>query len=194
MMWRFPDKPTTSSPGVLPMLKDGDWLCQIKFDGWRCLARWDGRDLTFTSRERKALPVSANMVKALYDAVHELPPCLLDGEWMCRRDNQPEGVRLFDILEEDGQWLGGLNAADRWLRFSGLVAGRVDGDLVGIVPCTDRGYAEWFEWSKELPGAEGVVLKHKTSTYIGSVRRSVDNPLWLKAKWREGFDGQLRVA
>ena len=65
---------------------------------------------------------------------------------------------------------------------------------ISIVPFTTGRYQDFFEFSKTLPGAEGIVLKHKTSRFIGSVRKSVDNPMWLKVKWREGADGQLRVA
>jgi hypothetical protein len=67
-------------------------------------------------------------------------------------------------------------------------------DRISIVPFTTGGYVDFFDFSKTLPGAEGIVLKHKTSRFIGSVRKSVENPMWLKVKWRAGADGQLRVA
>jgi ATP-dependent DNA ligase len=56
------------------------------------------------------------------------------------------------------------------------------------------GYFEFFQFSKTLAGCEGIVLKHRDSKFSGSVRKCVDNPLWLKIKWRDGADGQTLVA
>ena len=191
----YPDKPVASNVAVLEMLIDDDWLAEIKYDGWRALARWDGHDVILTSRHQNTIPATAHVTRALYEAVHSLPPCLLDGEWMGRRDDQPESLRLFDLLEFDGEWLGRVGAWNRWMRFTGLIEPRlVEGELVSIVPHTTTGYRDFFEYSKELPGAEGIVLKLKTSPFIGSVRRSVDNPLWLKCRHRAGSDGQLVIA
>ncbi len=50
MLTRFPDKPLASSVAVLPSLRDGQWLAEFKYDGWRVwievgvvLKRVDGR-------------------------------------------------------------------------------------------------------------------------------------------------------
>ncbi len=59
-------------------------------------------------------------------------------------------------------------------------------ELVQLAEATDEGYADFFGYSKTIAESEGIVLKHKASHFIGSTRRSVDNPLWLKVKWRRG--------
>lgn len=196
-MHRFPDKPVASSPGVLEMLADGDWIAQIKFDGWRTLLEWDGSRPTLTSRHKTPIPASPDLVEFLANFLTGSPPMLLDGEFMGRRDNQAEALRLFDMLAFDGRWQGDMACYARLGllcgSFPGLILAGTESRL-SIVPHTTGGYVDFFEFSKTLPGSEGIVLKQKTSRFIGSVRKSVDNPLWLKVKWREGADGQLRVA
>ncbi|MGE5610378.1 MAG: RNA ligase family protein [Bacillota bacterium] len=194
--FRFPDKPTTSSEGVLTTLRDGDWLAQAKYDGWRALVEWDGTRALLTSRHQEIIPASQTLLAEIAEALAPLPPCLLDGEWMGRRDGQPESLWLFDLLAIEGTWLGNVGAAERFARFCRVPWPKIPdpGPRVKLVECVTSGYIEFFQYSKRLPGCEGIVLKHKDSKFIGSVRKCVDNPLWLKAKWRDGADGQVLVA
>jgi len=37
MKFRFPDKPTESTPTLFDGMRTEDWVCQDKIDGWRCL-------------------------------------------------------------------------------------------------------------------------------------------------------------
>ncbi len=194
MTFRYPDKPTPSGPGVLADLPDGEWLAQMKSDGFRCLVDWNGDCPTFTSRERLPIPASVDLGADVIAALDGLPPLTLDAEWMGRRDRQPEGLVVFDLLVMEGRWLGEKSAGQR---FADLLTlwGRVKAPpTVRLVEWAGRGYPAFFKLSKTRPGVEGIVLKHDTSRYIGSVRRSVDNPLWLKCKWRGGEDGQTRLA
>jgi ATP-dependent DNA ligase len=91
----------------------------------------------------------------------------------------------------EGSWIGHHRAIDR---FNTLRRQFEQTPRVHIVAWTLSDYPEFFEHSKTLPGVEGIVLKRTDSKYIGSVRQSVDNPGWMKVKWREGADGQVRVA
>ncbi len=193
-MFRFPDKPTTSSSGILPTLRDSDWLAQLKFDGWRALVDWDGQRALLTSRHDEVIPVSQSLLAEIAQALADVPPCILDGEWMGRRDGQPESLWLFDALAIKGQWLGGLGAGERFTRFCWLFTKSDPAPRVRLVDCVRSGYPDFFRYSKTLRGCEGIVLKHKDSEFIGSVRKCVDNPLWLKVKWRDGADGQTLVA
>jgi ATP-dependent DNA ligase len=189
-MFRYPDKPTTSSLGVLDHLVDGEWLADLKYDGWRALIRWDGNMVTFTSRHRKALPGTPGLLLEARDCLHGLPPALLDGEWMGRRDDQPESLVFFDMLEIGAESCWSRTADDRRTRLVGMIQRLTP--RIRMVEYVDRGYRDFFERSK-VPGCVGIVLKRKDSKLIGSIRNSVDNPNWLKVKWREGFDGQTRV-
>ncbi len=193
-LFRYPDKPTASGPGILPTLADGEWLAQMKHDGFRCLVEWNGHTPTLTSREQKPIPASIDLRCDLIAALDGLAPMLLDAEWMGRRDGQREGLVLFDVLAVRGRWLGEEPAWDRFLRLVALrgVGGaplRVLPPTVRLVDWTHEGYPAFFERSKQ-PGVEGIVLKHRASRFIGSTRRCVDNPQWLKVRWRGGEDGQ----
>ena len=161
-MFRYPDKPLSSSLGALDRLVEGEWLADLKYDGWRALVGWDGKDVTLTSRHRKPLPATARLLAQLRDAFRATGPALLDGEWMGRRDGQGESLVLFDVLETDGQSCWGLRADERRALLLGL------GLHVPLVVYVDCGYREFFERSK-VPGCEGIVLKRKDSRLIGSV-------------------------
>lgn len=191
--FRYPDKPTPSGPGVLPDLPDGEWLAQMKSDGYRCLLAWNAQCPTFTSRHAEPLPASVDLGCDVIGALDGLPPLLLDAEWMGRRDAQPEGLVVFDLLAYDGRWLGEKQAGQRFAELLTLWRSVRERPTVRLVEWATSGYHAFFERSKTLPGVEGVVLKHTTSRFIGSTRRSQDNPLWMKVKWRGGESGQTRL-
>jgi ATP-dependent DNA ligase len=193
-MFRFPDKPTTSSQGILPTLRNSDWLAQLKLDGWRTRLDWDGQRAILTSRHNKPIPASPSLLAEIAQALAPVPPCTLDGEWMGRRDGQPESLWLFDALAINGQWLGGLGAAERFKRLGRLFTRSDPAPRVRLVECVKCGFVAFFHYSKTVRGCEGIVLKHRNSNFIGSVRKCVDNPFWLKVKWRDGADGQTLVA
>lgn len=190
--FRFPDKPTRASAAALPDLQDGQWLAQAKPDGFRAVIQWDGSFPRLTSRHEKPIPISHGLLTELSEALRGvLPNSTIDGEWMGRRDGQPEGLWLFDLIEDEGCWIGHHGAL---CRFNTLRQSVRPSARVRIVPFTLTDYGAFFEHSKTIPGVEGIVLKRTDSKYIGSTRSSVDNPQWMKIKWREGADGQVRVA
>jgi ATP-dependent DNA ligase len=192
----FPDKPIRATELVFPHLVNGAWLAQLKMDGWRCMIAWDGVSLTLTSRHQKPIPVSGTMILQLTDWIRDKPPCTLDAEWMGRRDGQSEGLYLFDCLSLDGVWYGSRTVAERWGVLRGLTVLRGHSPFAGIqlVESADANYHSFFNYSKTVPGCEGIVLKKFDSRFIGSTRQCVCNSKWLKIKWRDGEDGQLRIA
>ena len=196
--WRFPDKPVDSAPAILTTLAEGEWLAQLKIDGWRCLIEWepDGAGLTLTSRHQEPIPASADLRRELTCLLEpQRAPLLIDAEWTGRRDRQPEGLVLFDLLGLEDEWLGGEGALARFheLRMLGSELGIGEGGRIRAVAWTLRDYPAFFEYSRTVPGVEGIVLKRCNSRYVGSVRRSVDNPAWLKVRHRAGEAGQTRL-
>ena len=197
-MFRYPDKPTPSSAPVLATLRPNDWIAQYKYDGWRCLLYRGEAGWAFTTRHHKPCPVSAALAAAIAGELAELPVgTLLDGEWMARRaglagNAGDEDLKLFDVLcLYPDNWATGMGAFDRFNVLRSIVGPAAQHR---IVPFTYAGYADFFEQSKADPLTEGVVLKHKTSIYRASIRECYVNPLWIKCKWRDGSDGQKRVA
>jgi ATP-dependent DNA ligase len=192
---RFPDKPTPASEARLLRLRDGEWLCQVKFDGWRAHIGWDGEAPTLLTRRFNPIPAGEALRRQLLRFCRKLPRnTLLDAEWVPaegspvfedRPSAGPERLVLFDALAAGGIWLGDLPASER---FDALVAvaapARRRLASVEIVECVRGGYADLYRRARAMPGAEGVVLKRCTSPFLGARDGCTANPHWLKVKWK----------
>lgn len=195
-MWRYPDIPILARPEILPVLEaQGGWLCQYKYNGWRCILEWTGSALTWTSRHRKGLAgaVTPELASETLAWASKLPAeTILDCEMLGRRDDvRVKGLVVFDVLAWGGEsFIGFLNTQDRFNRIP--FGGPDDGPRV--VECQSAGFLRMFESARNNPSVEGVVLKRATAPYIGSVRRCAENPGWLKVKFRGGEDGNLPIA
>lgn len=184
--FRFPDKPTKATTSVLPHLEDGDWLCQFKPDGWRTLVTVAEDGITLTSRHNEPIPAAPEFVTDVARSLREagMPSgTILDGEWMGRRDGQSERLYLFDMLQLEGCWIGGEGSCTRFMRLGRQIQHHQT-DKVRLVTSTLGDYAGMFADSQAAPGVEGIVLKRISAPYIGSRQRSIDNPNWLKVRWR----------
>lgn len=197
MIFRYPDKPVSAPPSILPTLQDGAWLCQPKHDGWRAVVMYDGPDGRLNIATRMNEPKIMHLATpAFLDAVKSAiarfePPVILDGEYMGMRDGQPEHLWLFDVLMVAGADLTKVDAARRYGVLGQHVA---PNDLVSITPVASSDYLREFEATRGKPGLEGVVLKRGNSAYIGSIRASVENPGWLKVRWKGGEGGNQVIA
>lgn len=199
--YRYPDIPSLVTPNVLDTLTPGDWLAQFKFNGFRTLYEWDGELLALWSRHKRWLtePTWA-FRQEIVARLRDLPPCIIDGEWMGRRAGQPERAWFFDMLAVDGEWIGNLPASDRFTQLQ-LALGDAAELVVpwfqkvgrGLVQIS--GYRAFYEHSKawEDRGCEGVVLKKADGRFFGRVDACYPNPGWLKVKFLGGEDGKLRL-
>jgi ATP-dependent DNA ligase len=188
MLTRYPDSPVMSGPDILPTLADGDYLVQYKVDGWRCVAERqpDGR-WTFTSRHDKALPVTSVLRRRVEPLLEHLPPgTMLDGEYLGRRPPVvgEEQFIAFDVMRHGAEWHTRKGAGERFRLLMELVPDEL------IVGHDFGDYPAFFESAKQLPTAEGIVLKHVASPYIGSVRKCAENRQWLKIRHRGGASNE----
>lgn len=193
-MYRFPDLPMEAKPSIFDTLGDATYLAQLKFNGWRAMYEWDGSALTIWGRHKRALvePTPGFLADtARWMRERELPPCLFDGEWMGRRDKDKaqvdERAWLFDMLAVNGAWIGGQSVEYRWAVLGQFAPPEL------VVPCVTGRYREFFDMSRTVPGAEGIVLKRTGSRFFGKVDKSFLNPAWIKVKWRGGEDGNLAL-
>ena len=69
----------------------GDWLYEVKWDGYRCIARVEGGSVTLQSRSSK--PLSFPNIE---DALAELVDGVVDGEIVAVLDG--EGRSSFAVL------------------------------------------------------------------------------------------------
>ena len=177
---------------ALPVAKlpEGDWLYEIKFDGYRALAFKEGKDVRLVSRNNEPLNYPQ-----LLDALKKLPVdrVVLDGEiaaldeqgrssFQLLQARELSGQRppifyyVFDMIQLDGKDLTGVPLLKRKAMAKALLA-----NLPDTVRFSASIQADSKRVLKEMKsrGLEGVIAKRKGSNYeIG--RRSA---AWVKFKW-----------
>ena len=191
--WRRP-RPAGFIPPCLPALVDDvpagpDWLHELKWDGYRIIARKEGSVIKLWSRAGRGWQLN---FPGIAEAVAALPQThlILDGEAVVLREDgtadffalrtRSAGLEarliVFDLLEVDGQDTRPLPLEERrerlaavlrlnlspWLLFSEAVEG-------------DKG-AVLFKHACER-NLEGIVSKRKGSPYISGPTTS-----WRKVK------------
>jgi len=174
-----------------PPASPEDWLFEVKYDGYRLLARIDGGDITLHTRNRndwthKLEPLRAALAKA------KLPDGWYDGEIVVHNaEGRPDfgllqqafdGKRtkdivyfLFDAPYLDGEDLRGLTLEERRSRLQAAMAG-IKGETVRLSAELAAPPEEVLDAACKM-GLEGVIGKRRDSTYTG--RRSRD---WIKLK------------
>lgn len=190
-----------ATPGGKPFTSP-DWLYEIKFDGYRCLARAgaaepvelrtkSGADCT------KWYPEAAETLARLPGGPHVIDGeiCVLDDlgrsdfnalqERSARRrwyqGCRPVTFCAFDLLFEDGRSVMGLSLVERKARLGRLLARVGDVLVVGDLPAD----AALFGQAVEPLQLEGFVAKRRASVYTPGMR----SPDWLKIKrkgWQDG--------
>ena len=183
--------------GYRPMLAtpsehvpSGDWLYEIKWDGYRIVATVAGSEASLrTRKDQDHTKRFENVAKELVKAV-KTPDCVVDGE-VCALDAEgrpsfsamqqgkagtPIVYFVFDLLEVEGESLVDLPIEERRKRLQKLLDKRNR---------TIR-YSETFDDGEALLEAanqqslEGIMAKRLGSKYLPGRR----TPEWLKIKGR----------
>jgi bifunctional non-homologous end joining protein LigD len=169
--------------------KGAGWLYEVKWDGYRALARLvAGGDATLTSRRGNDLTERFRSVASALPRAVRSPDCVLDGE-VCALDDRgrssfsamqqgkagtPIVYYVFDVLEIEGESLLGLPLTERRKRLDALIDRR--NKTVRVSDTFDDGNA--LLAAAEEQGLEGIVAKRADSHYLPG-RRNRD---WLKIK------------
>jgi bifunctional non-homologous end joining protein LigD len=164
------------------------WTFEVKWDGYRAVARLAGGEATLTSRNGNDLTARFPQVaKALEKAV-KTPDCVLDGE-VCALDEKgrasfsamqqaapgtPFVIYVFDLLEVEGEPLVELPLVERRRRLEQLLDRR--SRTVVLSEGFDDGEA-LLEAARDQ-GLEGVIAKRLDSPYVQGKRTRH----WLKIK------------
>jgi len=184
--------PQLATPVKRPPAGDA-WLHEMKFDGYRILARLDAGRVTLVSRNGREW---TDQFPSVVDSLRGLPAraALLDGEvavvtpdgrtsFQALQNYMNGGHRdalvymLFDLLHLDGQDLTGARLEDRKAALARLLGPR--GEEPGGLRYSDHvvgSGAEFFAEACRL-GLEGVVSKRRDAPY-----RSTRGADWVKAK------------
>jgi bifunctional non-homologous end joining protein LigD len=180
-------KPMLATPAAeLPSA--GDWVFEVKWDGYRALGYVRGGEARLVSRNGNDLTARfADVAKALAQAVRS-PECVVDGE-VCALDENgrpsfsamqqgkpgtPLVYEVFDVLEIDSVPIVDLPLAERHERLEALVDERQK--TVQVSGFFDDGQALYDAATEQ--GLEGVMAKRPGSRYAEG-KRTRD---WLKVK------------
>ena len=176
---------------VQQLPEDSDWLYEVKFDGYRCLADRDAAGLTLWSRRGNDLTAQfPNIAKAC----EELPPrTLLDGEVVAIDENGRISFNLLQHHRSQAQALlfyafdvvihRGINLLNEPLSKRRKVLSDLKKPLtrkataVPLSESIDATPTELIGVVKEF-GFEGVIAKRKDSCYEPGKRSGA----WLKYK------------
>jgi bifunctional non-homologous end joining protein LigD len=194
----------TVSPTYAPMLAGtspgvpaGDgWAFEIKWDGFRAIARVDGDDVQLWSRNGKRLEATHSAVAAALPQALTRSDCVLDGELCAFDDNGVPRFELFqrgegrlayvvfDLLELGGEPL----VAEPWSRRRELLAELIVPSAPMIVLSQVYDDGEALLAAAHQRGLEGILAKRRRAPYKAG-RRSDD---WRKIKLRK--ETTLRIA
>ena len=164
--------------------KGPGWVFEVKWDGFRALARVRGGEATLWSRNGNDLTGRFEQVARALPAALRTTDCVLDGE-VCALDERgrpsfsamqqgsgPLVYYLFDLLELEGEPLVALPLSERRERLEALVD---ESATVKLSAVFDDGEALLAAAKRQ--GLEGILAKRADSRYTG--RRSRE---WLKLK------------
>src|SRR5438128_450924 len=179
--------PMLATPEQRPPKGPG-WLFEVKWDGFRAIARVSQGEAKLTSRQGNDLTQRFQQVAKEIAKAVKTPDCVLDGE-VCALDEDgrssfslmqqgkpgtPIVYYVFDVLEVDGEPLVDLPLVERRMRLEQLLDKR--NRTVRLSETFDDGNA-LYEAAKEQ-GLEGIVAKRLDSRYLQG-KRTRD---WLKIK------------
>lgn len=166
----------------------GDWLYEIKYDGYRILLAVGGEARAYT---RSGLDWSAKFSTLIGAAGKIERSALIDGEAVVLDDEGRSSFQLmqgawkrghakvvfyaFDLLEVDGEDLSTLPLLERKKRLAKLIGKKQS----GVIRYSDHIEGEGAALFKQAcsAGLEGVIAKRANGRYVGARTES-----WLKIK------------
>jgi ATP-dependent DNA ligase len=187
-------------PPILPMLakrvgdlpREGKWIFEPKWDGFRAVVFRDAEDILIQSRDEKSLN---RYFPELVDPLKTTLPsrCVLDGEIVIARDGAldfdalqlrihpaasrvrllsqqtPASIVFFDLLCDSDQDLRGVPFQERRNRLESLL--RIAASPIHLTPATtDFNVADdWFH-RFEGAGLDGVIAKPVSGVYESNRR------------------------
>jgi ATP-dependent DNA ligase len=200
LSFRFPDKPTRIDSSFVLGIRENEWLCQGKYDGWRCQIYQDNGQLNFFSRIGNNLPSKTKFPQQIVDTVKALnlpDGTVLDSEFVGPRGRTPPQLYLFDCLALEGQWLVKQHFIERWKtvnRLYELIRNNSHVCLAETVECDFLNYFEklrqqWLD-NRDFKLFEGVVIKRKTGSLILNRSSCAKSIHMFKLKYRENDEGK----
>jgi bifunctional non-homologous end joining protein LigD len=175
---------------VTSVPEGGEWVFEIKYDGYRCLAAIAGNAVRLYTRTGKDWTSQFAAIAPPLSQIFK-GTALIDGE-LCAfddngrtdfstlKDNLSSGGPLtyfaFDLLELDGKDLTGLKLTERKEKLEKLLGKAGASSLVQFSPHIVGNGQKVFD-AIARDGHEGIIAKVANAPYLGGRTRS-----WLKIK------------
>lgn len=200
MIFRFPDNPIRITSDFVLGIRENEWLCQGKYDGWRCQIYQDNGQLNLFTKVGNNLPSKTNVPQQIIDTVKSLNlpnGTILDSEFVGPRGNMSPKIYLFDCLALNGEWLSKTHFVDRWdivNRLYNIISGNSHICLAETIESDFLSYFEklknkWVDSNKTFKLFEGVVLKRRTGTMVLNRSSCSKSMHMFKLKFRENDEG-----
>lgn len=201
LVYHQPDDPNEVGPLVLYKLErdedeKGEWIAQLKWDGWRTLlykqagqwVRHSKHDDGPAAKTQIPAPLMSELVSLKFP-----DGTAFDTEWMGGRCTDILNGRQYLIIHDlhyfNGQWQGEVPYQQRLKSLKTLLAlhrakNKVKTPNIELIDSVELGLLALYEKSKTMPLTEGVVIKRRDSGLIGRTTTPAKNPQWMKVKWR----------
>jgi bifunctional non-homologous end joining protein LigD len=182
---------------LVESLPSGDWIYEIKFDGYRALALRGGSDTRVLSRNEKDLGRKFTDVRDSVCAL-DVQDAIIDGEIVALDEKGRSSFQLlqafemgherppvvfyaFDLLQLNGKDLRNLPVEKRKAKLEELL--KNPPGVLRYSESFEHGVEELVSRAREL-GLEGLVAKRRGSQYQAGRRSGV----WLKLKLQQEQD------
>jgi bifunctional non-homologous end joining protein LigD len=189
---RLPDFVEPMKAKLVGSMPPGDWLYEVKFDGYRALALRGGSETRLLSRNQKDLGSKFPEVKDSIAAL-DLQDAIIDGEIVALDEKSRSSFQVlqgfdmgqvrppivfyaFDLLRLNGKDLQGFPIEERKAKLEELVKKKPPG-VVRYSASFTKDIPELLDRARTL-GLEGLIGKRAGSRYEPGKRSGA----WIKVK------------
>jgi bifunctional non-homologous end joining protein LigD len=188
---RLPDFVEPMKAKLVGSMPPGDWIYEIKFDGYRALALRDGSETRILSRNQKDLGSKSPEVKDSIAAL-DIQDAIIDGEIVALdekgrssfqllqgidmgKQRPPIAFYAFDLLQLNGKDLQNLPVEERKAKLEELL--KKPPGVIRYSASFTKDIPELLERAGKL-GLEGLIGKRAGSRYEAGRRTGA----WIKVK------------
>jgi ATP-dependent DNA ligase len=181
----YPSQPTKltniNSDIVRKLSKSGEWYCEPKFNGCRCIIITDDFGTpVFWGRDGQIL-------KACHYNFKLTPNSVYDSEWMMTRlkgDEFKNKFWIFDVYRQNGEMIDGYLDERKKLLETNESIKKID--ILNLMPYSkgvdENQFGTMYHEYIERVELEGVVLKEINKRPLTHRCRQLDNINWIKIR------------
>lgn len=204
LAWRYPDTPIEAGLEFLSNIREDEWNCSGKYDGWRAVIYTDDNHIptVFSKMGKPLVETNADIPFTLLDKLMQVckgipPNSVLDAEFVGPRGGHDPRLFIFDLLAWNSLWLVNLGFKQRrdiLLEIHGIGVPDHSDSQILHAETVESGFADYFQrlrkiWydgnCSKLDLHEGIVLKRLSGKLTLSLNSSVKSQHMYKLKYRD---------